>query len=50
MTGDTQQHVDRGTVQLGKKLRPNMRAGRITLFSHPADTVDGFDWIAEKRP
>ena len=50
VTGDPCQHIDRGTVELGKKLRPNLRAGCITLYTHPAHASDGVDWIAEKRP
>jgi hypothetical protein len=49
VAGDSCQRVHRGIVELGKKLRPNLRAGCITLFTHRADTADGVVWIAEKR-
>lgn len=50
VAGDACQRLDHGTVELGKKLRPNLRAGCITLYTHRAEADEGVDWIAEKRP
>lgn len=50
VAGDPSRRIDRGVVELGKKLRPNVRAGCITLFVHRAEESDDCDWVAEKRP
>lgn len=42
--------VDQGVIDIGKKLRPNFRDGRVVLFVERADanTVGGADWMALK--
>ncbi|MGC4007266.1 MAG: hypothetical protein QM811_30715 [Pirellulales bacterium] len=36
-----------GTIDVGKRLRPNLRGGRIVLFA-TSSQVDGVDWFAER--
>ena len=45
----TQNHGDvaHGTIDVGKKLRPNLRDGRHVLFARP---INGDYWQAEKLP
>jgi hypothetical protein len=50
VAADTRRRIDQGVVELGKKLRPNMLAGCITLYVRRAEHVDDCDWVAEKRP
>jgi hypothetical protein len=42
--------VDQGVIDIGKKLRPNFRDGRVVLFVQRAavKTVGGVDWVALK--
>jgi hypothetical protein len=44
---DSQQLVTQGTVALGKRLRPNIREGKIVLFVSEA-RHPGTDWLAER--
>jgi hypothetical protein len=39
--------IECGRVEVGKRLRPNLRKGRIVLFVSPS-TVPGVDWNAER--
>lgn len=45
----TQDHceITQGTIDVGKKLRPNLRDGRHVLFARP---VNSNSWKAEKLP
>jgi hypothetical protein len=48
-----QSAVTSGVVDVGKKLRPNLRGGRFVLFVEPADDHsddDGVQWRAIKLP
>jgi hypothetical protein len=44
--------VPSGVVDVGKKLRPNLRGGRFVLFVEPAgaDGDNGAQWRAIKLP
>ena len=46
--------VDRGTVDVGKRLRPNVRQGRVVLFVERVGPVPGgsggAEWRALKLP
>ena len=44
--------VERGTVDLGKHLRPSYRGGRVVLFVEPngGGPLDGTSWRARKLP
>ena len=42
-----ERRVNGGTVDLGKRLRPNYRNGQVVLYVSPAATSD-CDWIAER--
>jgi hypothetical protein len=47
VTVDDGQRVDRGVVDLGKRLRPNLRDGRIVLYV--ARGAEGeSDWMAQR--
>jgi hypothetical protein len=41
--------VRSGRVELGKRLRPNLRGGRVVLFVSPSQRAD-CEWMAERRP
>jgi hypothetical protein len=43
----SQELVTKGSVALGKRLRPNYRHGKVVLFVSPA-TSPGTDWLAER--
>lgn len=42
--------IDRGVIDIGKKLRPNLRGGHIILFVQRAEAIIGstVDWMALK--
>jgi len=44
--------VERGTVDVGKHLRPSYRGGRVVLFVEPNEggPADGRNWRARKLP
>lgn len=43
------EYVDHGTVQLSKKLRPNLRSGKVVLYVKPSlESEAGVDWEAVK--
>jgi hypothetical protein len=42
-----QQLVAAGTVDVGKRLRPNYRAGKVVLFVSECEQ-EGVDWHAER--
>jgi hypothetical protein len=44
--------VAHGTVDVGKRLRPNYRRGRVVLYANPvpADRRDGVCWEAIRQP
>jgi hypothetical protein len=44
---DDQQLIASGIVDVGKRLRPNRRAGKVVLFVSPCD-AEGIDWLAER--
>ncbi|QDU89847.1 hypothetical protein Pla175_32430 [Pirellulimonas nuda] len=44
---DNQRGVDDGVVALGKRLRPNYRAGKIVLYVLPSQQ-EGIDWDAQR--
>lgn len=46
---DTGTDVTTGTVDLGKKLRPNWRSGAVTLVVEPSDTANS-TWLARREP
>jgi hypothetical protein len=39
--------IEQGTVDLGKRLRPNLRAGRVVLYVAPASDGEA-PWVAER--
>lgn len=47
---DTGEQVMRGTIDVGKHLRPNIRGGQIVLFVEPASDPAGPPWRAVKLP
>lgn len=44
----TQAAVTTGVVDIGKKLRPNLRAGRVVLFAERSAATPDADWTAIK--
>lgn len=44
---DNEQLVSTGNVALGKRLRPNLRHGKVVLFVSPSPHA-GVDWLAER--
>ena len=44
---DDQQLVASGIIDVGKRLRPNRRAGKVVLFVSPCE-AEGIDWHAER--
>ncbi len=47
LRSDNQQAVVSGCVDLGKRLRPNLRDGRVVLFVSPSDKNDR-EWLADR--
>lgn len=45
---DTGAGVGQGTVALAKRLRPNLRDGKLVLFVRPDAAADDWDWQAVK--
>lgn len=45
---DTGARIDDGTVVLAKRLRPNLRDGKLVLYVRPDASLDGSAWQAVK--
>lgn len=43
---DTGAPISEGEVDIGKRLRPNLRAGRVVLFVRSVETPAGRQWLA----
>jgi hypothetical protein len=40
--------VTDGSIDLGKRLRPNLRSGRVVLYVDPGTPNDRADWLAQR--
>jgi hypothetical protein len=45
---DTGETIEQGSIELGKRLRPNLRAGRVVLYVLPNTTAGEATWQAQR--
>jgi hypothetical protein len=45
---DTGETIEQGSIDLGKRLRPNLRGGRVVLYVLPSDSDCEATWQAQR--